>query len=395
VTFQKYVTERKQAQEALRRSQDYLAQAQGLSHTGSGAWNAVTREVVWSDETYRIYGVDRETATPPSELFWTLVHPEDRLFVEQAFERVVLERSNYELEFRVVRPDGTIRHVHSVGRPVLTEAGNLKEVIGTVMDVTERRRVEEALQKSRDELAHIARIATFGELTALVAHEVSQPLASIVADSSAALRWLSRDAPDLDEARRAVERIVREANRAGDVIKQLRALTGKVGVRLDSLQVNEPIQEMVSLVQYELTRKRIALRWALASPLPPVLGDRVQLAQVILNLMMNAIEAMAGVTDRPREMVLGTQLCESDKVLVSVCDSGAGFGPQVLERIFDSFVTTKPEGMGLGLSISRTIIEHHGGRLWATPNPQHGATLFFTLPVAPGSAAPAASTPQE
>ena len=383
VTFQKYITERKQAEQALRRSQEYIDEIQRLSHTGSAAWNVVTGAVYWSDETCRIYGVEPGTVTPCAKLFFSrAVHPEDRARLEQAFERVVRDKSDYELQFRVVHPDGAIHHIHSVGRSVLDDAGNLQEVVGTVTDVTERIRMEEALHKTRAELAHVRRIAMLGELTSLITHEVSQPLSSILADGSAALRWLCRDPPNLAETKQAVERVVREGNRAGDVIKRLRSLAAKTGTQMDWLQVNEPVLEMVSLVQSELINKRISLRLELASSLPPVLGDRVQVAEVILNLMMNAIEAMAGVNDRSREISLVTQLYETDQVLVCVSDSGVGLAAQQLARIFDSFVTTKPGGMGLGLSISRTIVENHGGRLWAATNPEHGATLSFTLPVA-------------
>ncbi|HEV7912961.1 MAG TPA: PAS domain S-box protein [Albitalea sp.] len=382
VTFQKYISERKRAQEALRLSEENLAEVQRLCHTGSGSWNVVTGAVFWSDETCRVYGVPPGTVPSDPEMFFgRVVHPEDQASLRQLFERVVRDKSDYEVQFRVVHPDGTIRHVQSVGRSVVDDVGQLR-VVGTVMDVTERMRVEEALAKTRAELARVSRIATLGELTALITHEVSQPLASIVMDGSAGLRWLAHRPPNLEETRNAVERIVREGNRAGDVIRRLRGLVARTRTQADSFQVNDAIHEMVSLAQSELTSKRISLHLTLAPALPPVFGDRVQVSQVILNLLVNAIEAMAEVRDRPRQMVIATQLHETDKVLVSVADSGDGFAPHVLDCIFDPFVTTKPEGMGLGLSMSRTIVEHHGGRLWAAGNLPQGAALFFTLPLA-------------
>lgn len=382
VIFQKDITDRKRAEEALRLSRENLAEAQRLGHSGSGAWNVVTGAVFWSDETCRIYGVEPGKVTPTAELFFSLVHPEDRTSLQHAFEQVVRNKSDYELQFRVVRPDGTVRHVHSVGRSVLGADGELQEVVGTVMDVTERMRVEEALAKTRAELARVTRIATMGELTALIAHEVSQPLASIVSNGSAALRWLLHEPAEMDEATLALERVVDEGNRAGDVIQRLRELATRASTQMEGFQINEAIEEAISLVKSELASKQISLERKLASALPPVFGDRVQVAQVILNLALNAIEAMVEVTGATRQIVIASQLHESAMVLVSVADRGRGFDPQLPDSIFDPFVTTKPEGMGLGLSMSRTIVEQHGGRLWASESKPHGATLSFTLPVA-------------
>jgi len=275
-----------------------------------------------------------------------------------------------------------------VGRSVLDADGEFQGIAGTVMDVTERMRAEEALAKTRSELARVTRIATMGELTALIAHEVRQPLASIVSNGSAALRWLLHEPAEMDEATLAIERVVDEGSRAGDVIQRLRELATRGQPRIERFQVNEAVEEAISLVKSELANEQISLVRKLAPALPTVLGDRVQVAQVILNLVLNAIEAMAEVAGATRQIVIASQLHETAMVLVSVADLGRGFDPQLLGSIFDPFATTKPEGMGLGLSMSRTIVEQHGGRLWASENEPHGATLSFTLPAAAESAAP-------
>jgi PAS domain S-box-containing protein len=373
------ITERERAEEALRRSEAYLAEGQRLSHTGSGSWNVVTGEVFWSQETYRIYGVDPGQTQPSYDVFFGIVHPEERLFLEQAFERVVRDRSDYDVEFRIIRPDGRVRHIHSVDHPVFDEAGHVTEVVGTVVDVTERKRAEEALQKAQAELAHVTRVMTMGELVAAIAHEVNQPLAAMVTNGEACLRWLARAVPDLEEARAAMERIVLDGHRAGDVITQIRALVKKRDAETARLDVNAIIHDVIALTSAELSQREIRLQTALAADLPPVLGDWVQLQQVMMNLILNAKEAMDGAGWQPRALCITSRANESGEAVVAVRDSGTGLDSRNGERIFDAFFTTKAEG--LGLSISRTIIEAHGGRLWATANDGPGTTLQFTLPI--------------
>jgi len=244
----------------------------------------------------------------------------------------------------------------------------------------ERKRAEDALHRAQMELAHVTRVATLGEMTASIAHEVNQPLTAVIANANASLRWLAAATPNLDEARDAVSRIIRDGNRAGDVIARIRALVQKTDTEKVRLDINQTIQEVVVLMQNEAVRKGVAIRMDLAADVPPVLGDRIQLQQVILNLVMNGIEAMDTVTDRPREMVIRSSAQESDKVLVAVQDSGIGIDSQNLDKIFDTFYTTKSQGMGMGLAISRSIVENHGGRLWAVPNDGPGATFAFALP---------------
>jgi C4-dicarboxylate-specific signal transduction histidine kinase len=247
-------------------------------------------------------------------------------------------------------------------------------------EMRERQRAEEALQKAQVELAHITRVMTLGELMASIAHEVNQPLAAVVTNAQACLRWLALETPRPDEARAAVERIVRDSNRASEVIQRIRALVKKTEPQMVTLDINDVIREAISLEQREMLSQRVSLRTELASALPPVLGDRVQLQQVVINLVMNAVEAMAPVTDRPRDMLIRSQQDDANDVLVAVRDSGMGIDSENAQRLFNAFFTTKPSGMGMGLSISRSIIVAHGGRLWVSPNADHGATFQFTLP---------------
>src|SRR5882724_4779967 len=264
------------------------------------------------------------------------------------------------------------------------QPAKLNSVLVSIMDITERKRADEALHKTQAELAHVTRVATLGELTASIAHEVNQPIAAIVTNGNACLRWLTGNSPNLDEAREAARRIIRDGNRAGDVIGRIRTLLRKTGTEKELLDMNQVIREVVALAEGEVRRNGVALRTELAGDLPPILGDRVELEQVVLNLIMNAIEAMSAIGDRPRELVIRTQSGEVDQVRVAVQDSGIGLDPQSMGRIFDAFYTTKSQGMGL--AISRSIIESHGGRLWAIPNDGPGVTFEFALPVETTSA---------
>jgi PAS domain S-box-containing protein len=249
-----------------------------------------------------------------------------------------------------------------------------------VEDITDRRRAEEAVAEIQAELARVTRVTTLGEFAASIAHEVNQPLAAVVTNGNAGLRWLAAGSPNLDEAREALSRIIRDANRASDVIARVRTLTRKTTTEKVLLDINDAIEDVIAIVQGEMRRDGVTLRIKLARDLPRVLGDRVQLQQVMLNLIMNGIEATSPVGDRPRDLVVTTQVDGADGLHVSVEDSGVGLEPRNAQRIFEAFYTTKSEGMGMGLSISRSIIESHKGRLWATPNDGPGATLHFTLP---------------
>jgi PAS domain S-box-containing protein len=507
--------QQKLAQEKLQRSEAYLAEAEKLTHTGSWAWDARTQKVLYcSEEMFRVFGLDLRESLPTREHFRQRVHPEDRDWVDKRFEKSFRERVDSFNEYRILLPDGTVRHINSAGHPVLDEDGELIEYVATAVDVTERKRAElerrrlaslveqaadlmaiadlgggtpiylnkaglkmvgfdsweeartrrgihyifpedrqfvnevlwptvlekgswsgemrfrhfktgdpipvlysafriddpetgqpvnvgnvcrditdrkraeEKLRASEQrlldaqmELARVTRVTTLGELTASIAHEVNQPLAAVANAAAACLRWLDGGTPNLDEARSAVEWITKEANRASEVIRRVRALANKTSIEKVPLDVNDVVREVIALVQRELISHQVSLRTEFAPALPMILGDRVQLQQVIINLVMNGIEAMQSVTDRPRELVIRSRQDETQQVLVSVTDCGVGISAENADRLFNAFFTTKSSGMGMGLSICRSIIEAHGGRLWTTANVPHGAMFQFTLPV--------------
>ena len=307
------------------------------------------------------------------------VHPEDLARFMDEWRAALAEGKPLETEARLRRADGEYRWLLIRAVPLRDETGKIVKWYGASADIEDRKRAEETLRKAQAELAHVMRVTTMGELAASIAHEVNQPLSAIVNNSSACLRWLASEEPNLDEARDAARRIIRDGNRAGEVINRIRALLRKTDTGKARLDINLTIREVVTLTRNEATGKGVAIRMELAAGLPPVLGDRVQLQQVILNLILNGIEAMASVTDRPRELLISSRQHESDKALVAVRDSGVGLGGKDLEKIFDAFYTTKSKGMGMGLAISRSIVEDHGGQLWAAPNEGPGAIFQFTL----------------
>ena len=559
------IAERKNAEGALLSSEAQLKQAQAVAHLGSYDVDALTGHTRWSDEVFRILGLDPASGSlSRQEFVERLVHPEDREYAMQGYDRVVHEGKLYDLEYRVIRPDGSVRFVQSMGEPIRTpDGGAVVRLVGALLDTTERKqsedslarlnrtlqtlyqcnqalvratdeyellqtvcrilvevgrvrmawvgyrehdreksirpvaqagydegyvesvkatwedterghgptgtairtgkpswtqniqtdssiapwrtealkrgygsnislplmsdsatfgaltlydqqpnafnertveqfteladnlaygvialrtraersRAEHALREAQAELAHVTRVMTMGELAASIAHEINQPLAAVVTNANACLRWLTGPIPNLDEGRAAVARIARDGNRASDVIGRIRALVKKSATEQAHLDINEVIQEVLGLIQTEIRKNEVVLRMKLAPDLPRILGDRVQLQQVILNLMMNGIEAMSPVTDRSRDLLIRSCRYESDKVLIAVQDSGTGLETESLDHLFTAFFTTKPKGMGMGLAISRSIIEAHGGKLWASPNDGPGATFQFTLHV--------------
>jgi PAS domain S-box-containing protein len=517
------ITERKQAEEALRRSEGYLAEAQRLSRTGSWAWNVATRQsVYWSQENYRLFGFDPEGGIPSDEAFYQRIHPEDR---DRVRREVFLERpdegSHFDVDFRIVLPGGAIRYIRSTGHPVHNMSGDVLEYVGTSIDITERKRAdeererllaseraafaetvaaqqrfrdlvnsvegivweadvpsfrflfiskqaervlgypverwlseptfwkdhlhpedrewalqfcqtatsekrdhdfeyrmiaadgrvvllrdlvtvvvegnrvtrlrgvmvdistrkqaEEELRQAQADLAHVNRVTTMGELTASLAHEVNQPIAAASTNANTCLRWLAGDPPNIEEARAAAMRIVKDAKRAAEIIGRTRLLFKKGTPQRESVDVNEVIREMIVLLGGEAARYSISVRTELAEDIPQFMGDRVQLQQVLMNLMINGIDAMNDV-DGTRELIIKSQRAENEQLMVSVSDTGAGLPPQQTDQIFNAFFTTKSHGTGMGLRISRSIIESHGGRLWATDNPPRGASFYFTLP---------------
>jgi PAS domain S-box-containing protein len=380
--LQRENTDRKRAEEELRRSEAFLAEGQRISHTGNWSFNISTGKLVWSEEHYRILGFDPQEAEPTFQLFSERIHPEDRSLVQQTLDGAIRERSGFTLEFRIALPDGSSRHLHGVGRPVLKAAGDINEYVGTTMDITERKRSEEALRNAQADFTRVARLTTMGELAASIAHEVNQPLAAMITNGDACLRWLAKDRPDLGEARQAAERIVRDGHRSVDIIRSVRALAGKSGPEMTQLDINDAIREVLGLTRSELHRHDVSLETALSGGLEPIMGDRVQLQQVILNLIMNGIEAMSAVMRQPRVLRVRSQIDGPGDLLIAVEDSGPGLAPETMDRLFDPFFTTKPSGMGMGLSICRSIVDAHGGRLWASPQTPWGAVFQFTVPTA-------------
>jgi PAS domain S-box-containing protein len=364
----------------LQRSEAYLAEAQRLSHTGSWAFSPATgKHGYWSEEIFRLTGFDPARGPPRFEEFERRIHPDDRARTKEHFRTAIREKADFDHGYRIVHPGGEIRDIHVTGHPVLSPSGDVVEFVGTMMDVTERRRAEE----ERQALAHANRIATMGQLTASIAHEVNQPIAAARNNAASALRFLSRDPPDLEEVREALGCIVNDVDRAGDVIGGIRKLIQKAPApRDDCLDINEAIREVIVLTRGEALKNGVSVQMQLAEGLPLIEGDRVQLQQVVLNLVLNAVEAMSSVDDPRRELSISTGRRGADEIMVAVRDAGPGIDPEHLERVFHSFYTTKPSGMGLGLAICRSIVDAHGGRLWAAANEPRGAVFQFSLPKA-------------
>jgi NO-binding membrane sensor protein with MHYT domain/nitrogen-specific signal transduction histidine kinase len=363
----------------LQRSEAFLAEAQSISHTGSFGWRPTTGEIVWSDETFRIFQYDR-TTKPTVELVVQRVHPEDGASVKETIERASQDGKDFEHEYRLVMPDGTVRHVHVVAHAGRNESGEI-EFVGAVMDVTERKRAEESLRQAQADLARVNRMTTMGELTASLAHEVNQPIAAAITNANTCLRWLAGDTPNIDEARAAATRIVNDGRRATEIVSRIRLLFTKGSPQQEPVDVNEIVREMIVLLRGEATRYTVSVRTELAAGLPQVMGDRVQLQQVLMNLIMNGIDAMKNM-DGTRDLCVKSQREENERVLITVSDTGAGLPQQQADQIFDAFFTTKPHGTGMGLRISRSIVESHGGRLWAADNFPRGATFQLILPAA-------------
>jgi len=525
------ITQRKKAEEKLRASETYLAEAQRLSHTGSWAWSVKTKEnLFWSREHYRIFGFDPDKESGQYEAARERIHPADLRAFDEKLVRAIQEKSDFEIDYRIVLPGGEVKHIHNLGHPVLNNSGELVEYIGTTMDVTQqvkaraaleeafskikksearlqtiidtiptlawsseadgsvefvnlrwrnytgltteqargsgwqaaihpedvgwlsdqrritmasgkpfelearmrrydgqyrwfinradplldeqgkivkwygtntdiddRKRAEEALRKSQAELAHVSRLTTMGELTASIAHEVNQPLTAVVNNANASISLLPESTPNLEEVREALAEIIDDANRASDVITRVRQLAKRAPFEKSVLDLRDVVQDVLALARYESATRHITIRTDLSQDLPSVSGDRVQLRQVLLNLVMNGMDAMSQVEEAKRVLIIGGRGGIQDGVsraLVSVQDSGSGFKPEEMDRLFEAFYTTKPHGMGMGLAISLSIIEAHGGRLWAEPNRGPGATFLFSLPAAPerlGESGPDAS----
>ncbi|WP_161534834.1 PAS domain S-box protein [Bradyrhizobium sp. LCT2] len=519
------VTVAKEAEQRLRRSEAYLAEAQRLSHTSSWAWDVRRQEFAYrSAELYRLFGFEPNQIDVPARAFQERILPEDFQRIIEVERQALRRRKPFEIDFRIARPDGSIRRVHTEGHPVVGSDGEVTEIIGTHVDVTEQvaakealqrafdelkaseqrfrdyaetasdwfwetgpdhritkisehsdpasaaptaligltrwdippdaelepgkweqhratldahlpfrdlvyrgrdrngspiyvrtsgkplhdadghflgyrgvssdvtaairaEQAEDALRKAQAELAHVTRVTTLGELTASIAHEITQPLAAVISNADACIAWLDREPADLKAARRSAEWIVEDANRASEVIRRIRALAKKTEIEVVSLDINQVVREAVALVRRELATHGVSVRMELASDLPRICGDRIQLQQVLINLVMNGIEAMQANVDHPRELAIRSSLTDDDddddddRLLLTVTDRGVGLGKDVKERIFTPFFTTKSGGLGMGLSICRSIIEAHAGRLSAFQNEGSGATFQIALPL--------------
>jgi PAS domain S-box-containing protein len=377
------VTEQEQLTHELQRREAYLAEAQRLSQTGSWAWSPDSDIRYWSEECYRVLSFDPQDGLPRFEEFFQRIHPDDQPGFSELVQTAIREKSEWETDYRIVHPDGPVSDIHVVGHPVLSTSGHLVEFVGTVIDVTERRRHEEERARLRQleaDLAHINRVSTLGEMAASLAHEITQPFTTARNNASAALNFLDKKPPDLGEVREALDCIVSDADRAGAIIGRIRDHIKKAPPRKDRFDVNEAINEVIVLARGEITKNGVSVDTHLTDGVISVEGDRVQLQQVALNLILNAVEAMGSVQEGPRELSISTEQNQVKGVLVAVRDTGPGIDGKHLERVFQPFYTTKSSGVGMGLSICRSIIDAHGGRLWTDANEPRGAVFQFTLP---------------
>jgi PAS domain S-box-containing protein len=370
------IEDRKRAEEQLRLSQAYLAEAQRLSRTGSFGWKASTGEIMWSEETYQIFGCD-SGSKPTFALILERTHPDDKDTVRELVKQASSKNTDSDSEFRLLMPDGAVKYLQIVAHRMKDSSG-LLEFVGAITDITPAKEAEEALRRAQADLAHANRVTTMGELSASLAHEVNQPITGAVINANACLRWLKRDQPNFDEACEAASRMIRDVNRAAEIIRRIRLFFKKGALLKEAVDVNEVIRELIVLLRNEATPYFISVRTELAKDLPLVVGDRVQLQQVLMNLIINSIDAMKNV-EGTRQLTIRSQQVEHDQLLVSVDDTGIGLPSQQADQIFNAFFTTKGHGTGMGLRISRTIIESHGGRLWAANNYPRGASFHFTL----------------
>jgi PAS domain S-box-containing protein len=372
------IDDRKRAEEQLRRSEAFLAEGQNLARIGNFAWLAATDEMKWSEQLYRIFEFESDLRVT-LELLASRVHPEDIGLLEDMIGKARRAASDLEYSIRLLMSDGTIKYLQLVAHATRDTQGRL-EYLGAVQDLTQRRASEEALSKARVDLANVTRMTSLGVLTAAIAHEVNQPISGIITNASTCLRMLSAEPANINGALETARRTIRDGNRAADVIARLRSLYTRKSNDPEPMDLNDATKEVVSLSLSELQRNGVSLRQEFADNLPLINGDRIQLQQVIMNLLRNASDAMRTIEDRPRDLLICTESGDSGNVLLSVRDAGIGFVDGSAEKIFEPFHTTKSDGMGIGLSVSRSIIEAHRGRLWATLNEGHGVTFAFSLP---------------
>jgi signal transduction histidine kinase/CheY-like chemotaxis protein len=375
--------ERKKAERAMRRSEAYLSEAQRLSRTGSFGWHAVSGQIYWSDETFRIFECD-PAITPTIQTVLDRTHPEDRPSVRQTIDRAATEKRDFAHEYRLMMPDGSVKHVRVLARRTPAEDGESVVFVGAVTDITERKRAEEEHAKLRQleaDLARINRASMMGELAASLAHEIKQPITAVAMNASTCIRWLQNEPPSIEDARRTVSDIINDVKRATDIIDRNHSFYRRGSSRRELIDLNEIIRHMIALLRDAADRNSISIRTELDPKLAMTTADRVQLQQVLMNLMLNGIEAMKGSSGA---LTITSKQSEDGQLMVSVGDSGIGLPVEGAERIFEAFFTTKPDGTGIGLPLSRRIIDSHGGRLWASANTPRGAVFHFTVPITPG-----------
>ncbi|WP_256701888.1 PAS domain-containing protein [Burkholderia sp. SRS-W-2-2016] len=374
------IDDRKRAEEELRRSEAFLAEGQALARMGNFSWHADSGEIAWSEQLYHIFEFE-PGSTVTLERIVARYHPEDAGLATQVIEQLYRGDTDVESQYRLLMPDQSVKHLHLLAHRAADRPGR-REYVGTVLDISQRRRSEEALDNARTELAHVSRVMSLGALTASIAHEVNQPLAGIVTNASTCLRMLAAVPPNIEGAQETARRTIRDGNRAADVIARLRALFSRRSATIEAVDLGHTAREIIALMQHDLDRARVIVRTEFADGLPLVGGDRVQVQQVIMNLLRNAADAMNGVEDRPRRLWVRTEAEADGMVRLTVRDSGVGFDPRDVDRLFDAFYTTKDDGMGIGLAVSRSIIESQSGRLWAaTVDDGPGALFGFSIPV--------------
>ncbi len=380
------VTERKRAEEALRRGEAWLAQAQRLNHTGTWVLDGTTRHFLyWSDESYRIWGFDPLQGLPSRDDMWERIHPDDRERLWNEVQEALREQRDFFEEFRILLPDGTVKYLEANTHHEFSPLGALLEVVCTNVDVTERKRSQnerERLGQLEADLAHINRLSMMGELAASLSHEILHPIATARNNARAGMRFLEMSPPNLSEVKEALGCVVRDADRAKDIVGRIRSQIKRAPPQKERFDLHEAINEVIVMVRSAIAKDAISVNTRLMDGLVPVQGDRVQLQQVLVNLILNAVEAMSSVEDGARELSIRTEQSQTGGVLVAVHDSGPGIDSVNLERVFEPFYTTKTNGIGMGLSICQTIIHGHGGRLSMRANEPRGTVFQFTLPAA-------------
>jgi PAS domain S-box-containing protein len=375
------ITEQKEIEKALSIKSRLLEESQRVARLGSWEWNIITNELEWSKEVYRIFGLSSRKFGETYDAFLMSVHPEDREMVKNAVNRALSDPSyEYNIVHRVKRPDGSEVLVRERGKVAFEKDGRASRMVGTVQDITDIKMMEIETQKLRTELSRVDRAGTMGILTASIAHEINQPLTAILSNAQAALRFLTDDTQDLDEVKEALQDIISDDKRAGEIVRSIRSMMGRSGLKQEWMDFNEAVSEVLSLIRSEILLRNISLSEDLHPDLPPMHGNRISIQQVILNLVMNALEAIESHPAKNPEILVFTRPEGKEGVILSVSDNGPGIEPDHLTSIFDSFHTTKSGGLGMGLSICKSIAGEHGGKIWAENRSEGGSTFFFSLP---------------